>query len=134
VCSISHSSSCCASSEHAAHASSMATTMTRRARVTCRGVATLLRVAMLLWGVPLLRGVTVLLRRVAARCRRVTTRCRRVAMLRGVPLRWVSLLGRVALLWRVPVATSTCNAVHQVGHEPLVPLVMVVIASSHLLR
>jgi len=32
------------------------------------------------------------------------------------------------------MATSTSNAVHQVGHEPLVPLVMVVIASSHLLR
>jgi hypothetical protein len=94
---------------------------------------------MLLWRVALLRGVTVLLRRVTARCRWVTTRCRRVAMLRGVSLRWVSLLGRVSLLWwvslrRVPVATGTCNAVHQVGHEPLVPLVMVVIASSHLVR
>jgi hypothetical protein len=26
---------------------------------------------------------------------------------------------------------TTSNALHQVGHEPLVPLVMVVIASSH---
>ena len=55
-----------------------------------------------------------------------------------VSLRWVSLLGRVSLLWRVAVATrrvsmttmttmSTCNSVHQGGHEPLVFLVMVLL-------
>jgi len=141
VCSIGHGRSSCSSSQHAAHATtSMATTVTRRARVTGRGITTLLWVTMLLGRVTvLLRRVTMLLGWVTPRSRWVTPRRRRVPLLWRVSLRRVSLLGRISLLRRVPVATrwvpmTASNTLHQVGHEPFVTLVMVVIASSHLPR